>query len=235
MYNIKNNNKKLLYLIKEKRMAVDFPDVTDSLKNPNGLLAIGAALTEKRLLCAYKKGIFPWFNEGQPVLWWSPDPRCVIKPNEVHISHSLRKILRKKKFEITYNQDFKSVINECSMNRNNNDTWLTDSMKIAYTHLHNSGYAHSIECWYNEKLIGGLYGIAMGKIFFGESMFSRESSASKITLIHLARRLNDMKFKIIDCQVSSNHLLTLGAKHIARKEFIKILNDYCDYSKTTLI
>ena len=115
MYHAENSNKKLLYLVKEKRMATDFPDIRDALKNPNGLLAIGGTLTEERLLTAYKKGIFPWFNEGQPILWWSPNPRCVIKPDEIHISHSLRKRLRKKEFEVTYNQDFRNVINECSI------------------------------------------------------------------------------------------------------------------------
>jgi len=231
MYNVKNNNKKLLYLVKKKKMAEDFPDICDSLENPNGLLAIGGTLSEKKLLCAYKKGIFPWYNEGQPILWWSPNPRCVIKPNELHISHSLKKCLKKRHFKITFNHDFKNVINECSVNRTNNDTWLTNDMKFAFTHLHNSGYAHSIECWNNTKLVGGLYGIAMGKIFFGESMFSRESNASKIALVYLSRRLEKMKFQFIDCQVSSNHLLTLGARLIERNKFSKVLDNYCNYSK----
>ena len=234
MYHAENSNKKLLYLVKEKRMATDFPEIRDSLKNPNGLLAIGGTLTEERLLIAYKKGIFPWFNEGQPILWWSPNPRCVIKPAEIHISHSLKKRLRKKEFEVTYNQDFRNVINECSINRKNNDTWLTNSMKTAFTDLHNSGYAHSVECWHNKKLIGGLYGISMGKIFFGESMFSKKPDASKIALVHLSYQLNEMKFEIIDCQISSNHLLTLGAKLIKREQFAKILNKYCNYNKTIL-
>ena len=228
------NNKKLLYHVKTKIMAEDFPTVFDSLENPNGLLAIGCSLSEKKLLCAYKKGIFPWYNEGQPILWWSPNPRCVLRPNDLHISHSLKKRLNKKQFKITYNHDFKKVINECSVNRENNDTWLTNDMKIAFTHLHNSGYAHSVECWKNTKLVGGLYGIAMGKIFFGESMFSKESDASKISLVYLSRRLEEMKFQFIDCQVSSNHLLTLGAYLIERKEFSRVLDAYCDYSKTVL-
>ena len=232
MYHTKNSNKKLLYLVKEKRMAIDFPDIRDSLKNPNGLLAIGGDLSEKKLLSAYKKGIFPWFNEGQPILWWSPDPRCILKPNEIHISHSLKKCLRKKQFKITFNQVFTSVINECSINRDNNDTWLTKDMKIAFTHLHELGYAHSIEYWQNGKLTGGLYGIAMGKIFFGESMFSSESDASKIALVYLARKLEDMEFKLIDCQVNSPHIQTLGAKLIAREKFTTILDKHCNYDKT---
>ena len=229
----KNNEQiKPFYLVKNKKMSFDFPDVSDSLKDPNGLLAIGGDLSEKKLLSAYKKGIFPWFNDGQPILWWSPDPRCVLKPNEIHISHSLKKCLRKKQFKITFNQVFTSVINECSINRDNNDTWLTKDMKIAFTHLHELGYAHSIEYWQNGKLTGGLYGIAMGKIFFGESMFSSESDASKIALVYLARKLEDMEFKLIDCQVNSPHIQTLGAKLIAREKFTTILDKHCNYDKT---
>ena len=227
-----HNNNNSLYLAKEKKMVKDFPDVNCSLNNPNGLLAIGGDLSINRLLAAYKKGIFPWFNEGQPILWWSPNPRCVMKPNEMHISRSLSKHLRSKKFIITYNQNFKNVINECSSNRNNNDTWLTNSMIEAYINLHNSGYAHSVECWHDQKLVGGLYGVAMGKIFFGESMFSKESDASKISLVYLSRRLCEMRFKIIDCQISSDHLLKLGAKLISRKKFTKILINYCNLNKT---
>jgi len=227
-----SNNKKLLYLVKNKKMAVNFPDITDALKNPNGLLAIGGDLDETRLLNAYQKGIFPWFNEGQPILWWTPNPRCILKPNKIHISHSLKRCLRKNKFQITYNKNFANVISQCSINRNkDNDTWLTPDMKKAFINLHKSGYAHSVECWHNKELVGGLYGIAMGKIFFGESMFSRMSNTSKITLVHLAKRLEEMNFQLIDCQISSKHLQTLGAELITRNQFTK---DFCNFKKILL-
>lgn len=230
-----NNKKKLLYLVKNKEMAIDFPEITDALNNPNGLLAIGGDLSEARLLSAYQKGIFPWYNEGQPILWWSPNPRCILKPNKIHISHSLKKCLRKNQYQITYNKNFANVINQCSVNRNkDNDTWLTTDMKKAFINLHKLGYAHSVECWHNNKLIGGLYGIAMGKIFFGESMFSRISNASKITLVHLAKRLDEMNFQLIDCQINSKHLQTLGAQLITRKQFTKFLKDFCNLKKILL-
>ena len=230
-----NSNKKLLYLVKNKKMAVDFPDIADALKNPNGLLAIGGDLDETRLLNAYQKGIFPWFNEGQPILWWTPNPRCILKPNKIHISHSLKKCLRKNQFQITYNKSFANVISQCSINRNkDNDTWLTNDMKKAFINLHKTGYAHSVECWHNKELVGGLYGIAMGKIFFGESMFSRMSNTSKITLVHLAKRLEEMNFQLIDCQISSKHLQTLGAELITRNQFTKFLKDFCNFKKILL-
>ena len=230
-----NSNKKLLYLVKNKKMAVDFPDIADALKNPNGLLAIGGDLDETRLLNAYQKGIFPWFNEGQPILWWTPNPRCILKPNKIHISHSLKKCLRKNQFQITYNKSFANVISQCSINRNkDNDTWLTNDMKKAFINLHKTGYAHSVECWHNKELVGGLYGIAMGKIFFGESMFSRMSNTSKITLVHLAKRLEEMNFQLIDCQISSIHLQTLGAELITRNQFTKFLKDFCSFKKILL-
>ena len=230
-----SNKKKLLYLVKNKKMAVNFPDITDALKNPNGLLAIGGDLDETRLLNAYQKGIFPWFNEGQPILWWTPNPRCILKPNKIHISHSLKRCLRKNKFQITYNKNFANVISQCSINRNkDNDTWLTPDMKKAFINLHKSGYAHSVECWHNKELVGGLYGIAMGKIFFGESMFSRMSNTSKITLVHLAKRLEEMNFQLIDCQISSKHLQTLGAELITRNQFTKFLKDFCNFKKILL-
>ena len=230
-----SNKKKLLYLVKNKKMAIDFPDITDALKNPNGLLAIGGDLDETRLLSAYQKGIFPWFNEGQPILWWAPNPRCILKPNKIHISHSLKKCLRKNQFQITYNKNFANVISQCSVNRNkDNDTWLTTDMKKAFINLHKSGYAHSVECWHNKELVGGLYGIAMGKIFFGESMFSRMSNTSKITLVHLAKRLEEMSFQLIDCQINSKHLQTLGAQLITRNQFTKFLKDFCNFKKILL-
>ena len=230
-----SNKKKLLYLVKNKKMAIDFPDITDALKNPNGLLAIGGDLDETRLLNAYQKGIFPWYNEGEPILWWAPNPRCILKPNKIHISHSLKKCLRKNQFQITYNKNFTNVISQCSVNRNkDNDTWLTTDMKKAFINLHKSGYAHSVECWHNKELVGGLYGIAMGKIFFGESMFSRMPNTSKITLVHLAKRLEEMSFQLIDCQIKSKHLQTLGAQMITRNQFTKFLKDFCNFEKILL-
>ena len=242
-----SNKKKLLYLVKNKKMAIDFPDITDALKNPNGLLAIGGDLDETRLLSAYQKGIFPWYNEGEPILWWAPNPRCILKPNKIHISHSLKKCLRKNQFQITYNRNFANVINQCSVNRNAeptsqnnagnlsfNDTWLTADMKKVFINLHKSGYAHSVECWHNKELVGGLYGIAMGKIFFGESMFSRMSNTSKITLVHLAKRLEEMNFQLIDCQINTKHLQTLGAQLITRNQFTKFLKDFCNFKKILL-
>ena len=242
MQNYKDNNKNPLYLVKNKIIANDFPEITDALKKPNGLLAIGGDLDETKLLSAYKKGIFPWYNEGDPIMWWSPNPRCILKPKKIHLSHSLKKNLRKKKFQITFNKNYTNVINQCSINRNQktnsnlskNNTWITEDIKKAFIGLHRSGYAHSVECWHNNELVGGLYGIAMGKIFFGESMFSRMPDASKIALVYLAKRLDEINFQLIDCQVKSDHLLTLGAKLIKRKKFSKILNNYCDYNKTVL-
>ena len=174
MQNYKDNNKNPLYLVKNKIIANDFPEITDALKKPNGLLAIGGDLDETKLLSAYKKGIFPWYNEGDPIMWWSPNPRCILKPKKIHLSHSLKKNLRKKKFQITFNKNYTNVINQCSINRNQktnsnlskNNTWITEDIKKAFIGLHRSGYAHSVECWHNNELVGGLYGIAMGKIFF---------------------------------------------------------------------
>ncbi|MCZ6802371.1 MAG: leucyl/phenylalanyl-tRNA--protein transferase [Proteobacteria bacterium] len=221
-----------LYWVKENLLATGFPEVNQALRDPDGLLAIGGDLSEKRLLDAYQCGIFPWFNEGQPILWWSPDPRCILEPKEIKISRSLAKLLRKDKFKITYNAAFYDVLEGCAAVRKGiDDTWITNDIKLAYINLFKMGYAHSVECWQNEKLVGGLYGIAMGKVFFGESMFSRVSDASKVALVHLANQLNKLNFRLIDCQVHSRHLQTLGAKPIQRDMFIKILDVYCNFEK----
>jgi leucyl/phenylalanyl-tRNA---protein transferase len=222
-----------LYCVKDNLLATDFPAVNKSLRDPDGLLAIGGDLSESRLLDAYKKGIFPWFNEGQPIMWWSPDPRCVLCPNEIKVSRSLTKYYRQKKFKITYNTAFTKILEGCAAARKGvHDTWITNEIKLAYFNLFKLGYAHSVECWRDNKLVGGLYGIAMGKIFFGESMFSNESNASKIALVHLAQQLDSMNFKLIDCQVHSTHLQTLGAKPMKRESFIHILENYCNDDKT---
>jgi len=229
----KNSNQ--LYWVKENILSAGFPNTDEALRDPDGLLAIGGELSEERLLHAYKKGIFPWFNEGQPIMWWSPDPRCILEPDEIKISRSLTKTLRQNKFNVTYDTVFTEVLDKCAAIRKGiDDTWITNDMKRAYFNLFKLGYAHSVECWLRDELVGGLYGLAIGKIFFGESMFSRESNASKIALVHLARKLNKMNFRLIDCQVHSAHLQTLGAKPMQRKLFIQILNNYCNDEKTIL-
>lgn len=223
-----------LYWVDDKIMATDFPPLDKALRDPDGLLAIGGTLSKERLLDAYSKGIFPWFNDGQPVMWWSPDPRCVLIPTELKISRSLTKRIRQNKFTITYDTAFWEVINECAAARNGiNDTWITDEIKEAYYNLFTLGYAHSVECWQDDELVGGLYGIAMGKIFFGESMFSRCSDASKIALVDLTQQLIKKEFKLIDCQVHSKHLQSLGAKPIQRGLFVQFLNNYCNNEKTS--
>ena len=221
-----------LFWVKDNLLAANFPTVEKALRDPDGLLAIGGDLSTQRLLQAYKNGIFPWYNEGQPIMWWSPDPRCVLVPNEIRISRSLKKRLLKNKFKITYNTAFTDVLNACAASRKGvEDTWITNKIKSAYFSLFKLGYAHSVECWRDNKLVGGLYGLAMGKVFFGESMFSRESDASKTALVNLGQQLDKMDFRLIDCQVHSEHLQTLGAKPMQRELFIQILNNYCNDEK----
>lgn len=222
-----------IYWVRDNLLATSFPPLEKALRDPDGLLAIGGTLSEERLLEAYKKGIFPWFNHGQPVMWWSPDPRCVLFPEELKVSRSLAKRLKQNRYKITYDKAFWEVINECAAERNGiDDTWITHEIKEAYFNLFNLGYAHSVECWQDNKLVGGLYGIAMGKIFFGESMFSRASDASKVALVDLCQHLIDKEFRLIDCQVHSKHLQTLGAKPIQRDFFVQYLNNYCNDGKT---
>ena len=221
-----------LYWVKDNLLATGFPGVNSALRDPDGLLAIGGDLTEHRLLEAYQAGIFPWFNEGQPILWWSPDPRCVLMPNEIKVSRSLSKRIRNKHFKITFNTAFADVLEGCAASRKGvEDTWITNDIKIAYLKLFKMGYAHSIECWQDNALVGGLYGLAMGKVFFGESMFSWKADASKVALVELTTQLIEKDFKLIDCQVHSKHLQTLGAKPIHRKMFIQILENYCSMEK----
>jgi leucyl/phenylalanyl-tRNA--protein transferase len=208
-----------------------FPDVKLALREPDGLLAVGGDLSVERLVVAYQSGIFPWYSEGQPILWWSPDPRMVLKPSEVKVSRSLAKTIRKRKFRITFDHDFENVIRSCSKPRLEKgqlqqETWILDEMIAAYTELHKMGYAHSVECWHNDQLVGGLYGIAIGKVFFGESMFSRESDASKTAFVFLNKQLEQWGFELVDCQVYTSHLESLGAKMIPREEFIRLLNQY---------
>ena len=206
-----------------------FPEVSLALQDPDGLLAIGGDLSEKRILAAYRQGIFPWYSDDQPVLWWSPNPRMVLYPDNLHISKSLRKKLRKGNYSITFDNAFDQVVDECSAPRNyTDDTWITDEMKQAYIRLHQSGYAHSVECWHDQELIGGLYGIAIGKVFFGESMFAKKTDASKIAFIYLTRQLQNWGYRLIDCQVYSKHLASLGAVNIPRDDFIKQIQQLCN-------
>lgn len=191
----------------------------------NGLLAIGGDLTETRLLLAYRMGIFPWFSPGDPILWWSPDPRLVMYPGEIVIPKRLQRTLNQHVFQVTSDTVFKRVIGECAQVRleNGEETWLIDDMIEAYTRLHELGYAHSIETWYNGELAGGLYGVSLGGAFFGESMFTRVSNASKVALTALCRYLDTSGFDLIDCQVATSHLKRLGAREIPRKSFLKQL------------
>ena len=216
-----------------------FPDVELALTEPDGLLAVGGDLSVERLTSAYQKGIFPWYSEGQPILWWSPDPRMVIEPKNIKISKSLAKTLRQNKFSVTYDKSFENVIKACSESRLEkgqiqNETWILDEMIDAYLQLHQAGYAHSVECWQENKLVGGLYGVAIGKVFFGESMFSRVSDASKIAFVSLANKLEQWDFKLIDCQVYTSHLESLGASMLSRKSFIKLLNEYTVNDSNTM-
>ncbi|MCW9030609.1 MAG: leucyl/phenylalanyl-tRNA--protein transferase [Gammaproteobacteria bacterium] len=208
-----------------------FPDVTLALREPDGLLAIGGDLTIERLVAAYRNGIFPWYSEGQPILWWSPDPRMVLKPSDIKISRSLAKTIRKHKFQITMDQNFEKVILSCSQPRLEKgslqtETWILDDMINAYKNMHQSGYAHSVECWQDNQLVGGLYGIALGKVFFGESMFSKVSDASKTAFVFLSKQLERWGYKLIDCQVYTSHLECLGATMISREKFIALLNQH---------
>lgn len=200
-----------------------FPPADQALDDPDGLLAVGGDLSTERLRLAYRNGIFPWFTDEQPILWWSPDPRCVLFPDEIHISRSLKRTLNSGAFQITFDQNFTGVIRHCAHLRSEG-TWITNDMMASYTRLHSQGAAHSVEAWNRDgKLVGGLYGVALGQCFFGESMFSLETNASKVVMVHLARNLELWGYRIMDCQVESDHLLRMGARTIPRREFLSIL------------
>jgi len=204
-----------------------FPDPREALTEPNGLLAVGGDLSPVRLLRAYRRGIFPWFSPGDPILWWSPDPRTVLFPDEIIIHRSLRKTLKNHPFEIHVNRDFSAVLNACAAPRaNQNGTWITSEMQNAYLRLHSMGYAYSIESWRDNVLVGGLYGVKIGHMFFGESMFTRVSDASKAALVALCQGALGSVPAVIDCQFSTEHLLSLGAKSIPRKDFLTLLARY---------
>ncbi len=207
--------------------AQDFPPIEQALHDPDGLLAAGGDLSPERLLAAYSRGIFPWYEKGQPILWWSPNPRAVLFPDKVHVSKSLHKCLRKSRFEVTMDRAFSSVIQRCSQPRSySSGTWITTEMRDAYIKLHQLGFAHSVETWLEGELVGGLYGVALGQLFFGESMFSTTSNASKVAFVHLAGQLNAWGFPLIDCQLENPHLTSLGSENIPRSRFKKYLLDY---------
>ena len=201
-----------------------FPKVETA--NKDGVIAIGGDLLPERLLLAYKSGIFPWYNEGEPIIWYSPNPRMVLYPEKLKISKSMRSILRKGNFKITFNQNFEEVIANCKTisRKDQPGTWITDEMQKAYIKLHKTGIAKSVEVWQNNELVGGLYGMDLEIIFCGESMFSKVSNASKIAFIYLTQKCENENYKLIDCQVYNEHLASLGAEEIPRKEFIKILS-----------
>jgi leucyl/phenylalanyl-tRNA---protein transferase len=206
-----------------------FPAIESALQAPNGLLAAGADLSPQRLLDAYTHGIFPWYSEGQPIMWWSPNPRMVLVPQEFRPSRSLAKTLRHKAYEVRFDTAFRDVMLACSEPREGQaGTWISPDMVNAYCNLHDLGYAHSVETWAEGKLAGGLYGIAIGKMFYGESMFARKTDASKIALAHLVQQLVAQDFGLIDCQMSTQHLASLGAREIPRKEFINKINKLCN-------
>lgn len=193
-----------------------FPPVDTALDEPDGLLAAGGDLTPQRLLLAYHRGIFPWFSPEQPILWWAPNPRYVLQPDAIKISRSLKKTLRRGEFQITFNQAFDDVLLGCSQRE---ETWITSEMKLAYRQLHQLGWARSVETWCQGELVGGLYGICMQRCFFGESMFTRRTDASKVALATLTKQLDRWGFKWIDCQVKTDHLVSLGAQPISRIQF----------------
>lgn len=202
-----------------------FPEPESALDDPDGLLAIGGDLSVERLILAYQQGIFPWFSDEQPILWWSPNPRCVLLPGDLHISRSLRKTLRKQRFNVTFDRAFGDVITNCASIRSEG-TWITTEMRLAYLRLHALGWAHSVEVWDDDgQLVGGLYGVAMGRCFFGESMFSRKTDASKVGFVHCVRQLEHWGYAMLDCQVENAHLRSLGARLISRGRFLSILRD----------
>ena len=204
-----------------------FPPTQKALKDPNGLLAVGGCLSTTRLLNAYRHGIFPWYSDDEPILWWSPDPRLVLFPEQLNVSQSLRKTLKKQKYTVTIDQAFTQVIRACAQPRQaESGTWITDDIENAYSALHKLGVAHSAEAWLDGVLVGGLYGVAIGQVFFGESMFHTATDASKVAFATLVAKLKSWDYKLIDCQVHSTHLASLGAVEIDRTEFNHLIKQY---------
>ena len=213
----------MLYWLPEDKIVFPHPETATE----EGIVALGGDLSPERLLFAYQHGIFPWFNEEDPIVWWSPDPRFILYPDKLKVSKSMRKVLSDKVFDITFDTDFRAVIEACSdVPRNGQDgTWITEDMLDAYCDLHELGYAHSVEVWQKGELVGGLYGIGLGKCFSGESMFARVSNASKAGFITLVRLLTEKGYNMIDCQTHSNHLESLGAEQIGRADYLAYLDE----------
>ena len=208
-----------------------FPPVHKALTEPEGLLAVGGCLSPSRIINAYRHGIFPWFNPDDPILWWSPNPRLVLLPTQLYVSRSLAKTLRSGKFVFTLDTAFAQVIENCSKPRlSANGTWITGGIKQAYLELHDLGIAHSAEVWFEGQLVGGLYGVALGQVFFGESMFHTKTDASKVAFVQLVHHLTAWNYQVIDCQVHTPHLASLGATEISRDHFIELLNRHCEIS-----
>ncbi len=213
-----------LTLLRPEDPPETFPDPAQALDSPNGLLALGGDLSPERLLAAYRRGIFPWYEDGQPIMWWSPDPRAVLLPGKLHVSRSLRRTLCSGRYTVSANQNFAGVINACAGTRALQGTWITAEMRAAYLQLHELGHAHSIETWLGDQLVGGLYGLAIGRVFFGESMFSTESDASKVALAALMHQLAGRGFGLLDCQIETGHLNSLGSQLMDRAEFVSAVS-----------
>lgn len=210
-----------MFRIQTNELSFPHPRYADE----DGVLAVGGDLSIDRLLLAYANGIFPWFNSGEPIIWWSPDPRMVLYPDDLKISKSMKPVLKQHLFEIRYDTAFEQVMRHCAAvpRIGQSGTWITDDMLTAYAALHQAGYAHSVEAWQNGELVGGLYGVSLGRCFFGESMFTKVSNASKAAFIHLVQKLKEKGFELIDCQVHTSHLQSLGAREIPRADFLAIL------------
>ena len=217
-----------LTLLDPDNPAQAFPPLYKALRVPDGLLAVGGCLSTERLMNAYRRGIFPWYNADEPILWWSPDPRLVLFPDKLMVSRSLRKTLRKGLFTVTFDKAFSEVMIACAEPRKDSaGTWITSDIYQAYLELHQQGFAHSVEVWFNEELVGGLYGVALGQVFFGESMFHTKTDASKVAFVSLVEQLQTWHYQLIDCQIHTNHLASLGAEDIDRRTFVRLLNQYC--------
>lgn len=202
-----------------------------ALAHPPGLLAAGGDLSVERLLAAYRRGIFPWYESGQPILWWCPDPRAILIPEQYHVSRSLRRTIRRGHLSTTVDRDFDAVVRACAAPRpGQQGTWITPQVQAAFCELHRLGWAHSVETWHDEELAGGVYGLSIGRVFFAESMFSRVTDASKLALLRLTSMLREWNFPLIDCQIASPHLASLGMTEIPRRDFVRHLDHFCNLS-----
>ncbi len=206
-----------------------FPNPSNS--EPDGLLAVGGDLSAERLLLAYSNGIFPWYSDDSPILWWSPDPRLILYPNDLKVSNSLKQTLKRKLFRVEFDTNFAKVIQQCAVvnRKDQDDTWITEEMQKAYIRLHDLGYAHSVEAYFEDELVGGLYGLSLGKTFFGESMFHLKTDASKVALYYLVEKLKQWHFEFIDAQVKTSHLMRMGAREIGREEYFVLLQSALDH------